>query len=335
MLLKHDLQIISITEEMHHCATVVSTPIGPVVAGYVGQECTDDQRVFIWHNDKHITLESKTGNPVLWEENGKLLLLYSIFRDKDYLGNTPANPVQRWMYCDNYVVDIMISPSTIALGEPQLVENGFGLLGRCTPIKVDGVTLVPMYRERNPQCEIWEYKNDRLQFRSQLSLIHDNVKIDDIVYGSLGRGVAIQPTLFKADQSLIAFCRNVTRNYTHAWKAVSEDDGLTWSPLVPAPIVNYNSSLVIIDGLELAIFNPTRDRNPLLMFNIKTRAQIILGQIPVMLEPNLRRSFSYPNYCFGHTTHFLDKQYVYIVHTYTDKIALHKFSLDYLKYFLG
>ena len=327
MNLIHNFKLIEIADEFHHCASVVDTTLGPVIVGYVGQECTDLQRVFVWHNGNTIQLETKTGNPIVWEQNGRLLMMYSLYKDIDSSGNTPINPVQRWMYCDNYIVGIVISPHFLSVGIPELIPGGFGLLARCTPTVVDGVTLLPLYREMHPQCEIWEDDGGWIKRRGVI----DNVdpSIERIVYGPLGKGVAIQPTLFNHDGKLIAWCRSVTPTYRYAWQSKSEDKGYSWSPLLPTALPNFNSSLVVFDDGSYVIHNPTKERDIIYIENMKTRKKLALGHAPSKVIAGQRRSFSYPNYCWS-----LDKKTVYVVHTNTERIALHEFSLDFLAHYV-
>src|SRR5579864_1943459 len=165
--MKHTVELISVADNtLHHCASMVVVPsFGRIVAAYLGPECEDEQRVFVQAIDNpklFIKLPQKTGNPLLWRDalSGTIYLLYSLFEDKDDQGNKPATMVQRWMYCSLWLAEL--DTATFKLVNKHKVEDGFGFLARCAPYITSGRTYIPLYREKDPRCEIWEIRNGSL-----------------------------------------------------------------------------------------------------------------------------------------------------------------------------
>jgi hypothetical protein len=326
---KHTTELIKVNDEFHHCATIAINDNWTWVAFYNGKECTDDQRVVITcspESGDFITYElgSKTGNPILWSENGYVYLLYSQFEDKDEEGNEPRFPVERWKYCSNHVarlhIDLFAGISFEYLGE---VEDGFGLLGRCQPIEFNGKILLPLYREKDPRCEIWESNNGNLKRLSVFGEM-DEESLKDEKLSYMGNGVAIQPTLIVDDDgNLCAFCRNVVQSHRTAWCSKSKD-GIEWEDIRESTIANFNSSLVYVAHenykLRFVICNPRVKRDVIILYSFVAGHGISLG-IP-MYGSKIR--FSYPNYCWDSYNN------LHIVHSNCSGIAHHVFSLDIL-----
>jgi hypothetical protein len=317
----HNTQLIKINDSFHHCASVASDGNDVLLTAYYGPECTDTQRVFLKYKNAHYDLPFKTGNPVVWYENGKFLLMYSEFMDIDKYGNVPTYPVERWMFCDNHLAEVKIVNDQIILENDHIIKGAFGLLSRCSPIMFNGKSLWPLYREQDPRCEIWTYNGKTLEYLSHFSERDVEQKV---VFGSLGDGVAIQPSLIVTkDNKLHAYCRNVTRNLQHAWISTS-DDGIEWTELKQSSIPNMNSSLVNIMGTSLFVFNDTPRRERMLLASMKKKMAIV---IDVKIISG-RDSTGYPNYCWH-------KDDLIIVHSNRNTIAYHEFSKDYLRMIFG
>lgn len=331
-MIRHTTELIKINDKFHHCATIAISEQGAGltwIAFYNGKECTDEQKVIISCQEgpgDYTTYElgGKTGNPVLWIENGYVYLLYSHFEDEDEDGNVPRFPVERWKYCSNHVArlhyDLFDGIQFEYVGK---VEDGFGLLGRCQPIEYKGKTLLPLYREKDPRCEIWESDNGCLKRLSVFGEM-DEESLKDEKLSYMGNGVAIQPTLVIDDNDdLYAFCRNVVKSHDKAWVTKS-NDGVEWAELQESTIVNYNSSLVYIPHdnykLRFVVLNPRVKRDVLILYSFITGNGIRLD-LP-MFGDKIR--FSYPNYSWDYDGN------LHIVHSNCSGIAHHIFTLPML-----
>ena len=323
--MKHTIELITVAKDtLHHCSSMVVVPsFGRIVAAYLGPECEDEQCVFVQAIDNpklFLKLPPKTGNPLLWRDNlsGKVYLLYSLFEDDDGKGGKPLNPVQRWMYCSLWLAEL--NTATFKLVNKHKVDDGFGLLARCAPYTSSGRTFIPLYREKDPRCEIWEIRNGSLY---RVSVFGDMTSKKNHGYplSKLGNGIAIQPTLINHDNALIAFCRNVCVDGERAWMFRSEDNGLTWSDPTIAQLPNHNNSLVAI---------PWQNDYMIVLNNNKQRSEIFLGnrhssyRLGVELI-GTRQTYSYPNYC-------IDKDYLYVIHSNRGILALHRFDSDFVNY---
>ena len=327
-------RIIKISNEMHHCSSIAQTNDGRyVLTFYIGKECTDQQRVVVALFDKdkklitHIELESKTGNPIVWNENGRIMIIYSIFTDKDVDGtelDLSSKPVLRWKYCDNYAAEVLVSDDSIKVINPTLINDAHGQLARCQPIDVNGTTLIPMYREKDPYCFIWEYNNG-VKLRSSFGDVNPELKVD-LESSYLGKGAAIQPSLLFVNGKLVAFCRNVCNmgndKDSRVWMAESYDLGKTWSTLSFVGFPNHNNSIAVAFNGKLLffIFNEDRYRKSMILFENTTRIGL---NIASPLSGN-RRGYSYPNYLWDSNGSF------HVVHTNCKKIAWHTFDKEYL-----
>lgn len=328
--MKHITQFIKIANDNHHCSSITfgNTPEPAyIIAFYHGQECRDNQRVSVYVNGHHVDLEPKTGNPIVWNENGKVMILYSKFTDADKDGNPVKmnrGPVERWQYCENYLAEVTYT-NKIELKNIRKIDDAFGLLARCQPVKVDGKTLIPLYREKDPICEIWEYDNNAIKKRSEFGAGYEEI-VDEfgLEYNYLGNGVAIQPTLIEANGALHAFCRNVCNGFDNkrkSWVTTSLDNGFTWQPMKYTGIPNHNNSLVAIpkENEFYLVLNHTANRYDIVLYDMVSKNQISLAT-PISKK---RLSFSYPNY-----TWVDDK--LNIVHTNSGIIAWHQFDKEFL-----
>lgn len=278
---------------MSHCSSIAfDDDDGMWITFYTGPECSDDQRVHVMYknNDsnyyKLMTLPVKTGNPVIWCYNNQIYLMYSLFKDIDNAGNKPGKMVERWKFCDNYLLKLRFNGSEIIIESEDFIEDGFGLLGRCQPIMFNNKILIPLYREKDPRCEIWTIENDKM---IRLSTFGEVTGGDNRYFGS---GVAIQPTLTYHENGIVAYCRNVDKMKNFAWFTTS-NDGINWGKLIQSSIPNHNSSLILIP-------NPNPDLNPAILYNPTVdRSSLLLNKYMIGIPiKNRRLSYSYPNYAY-------------------------------------
>jgi hypothetical protein len=319
----------------NHCASIViPSKSDPIIVGYCGQECTDEQRVFIYFNEKYITFAPKTGNPIIWKYGTKIHILYSRYEDEDSSGLQPLTPVERWKFCSNHHIQLEENelikrlkyfPDTIEKESKEIPEM-FGLLARCQPVEFNNECLIPMYREKDPICHIWTLSSDdHLIFKSSFGAIPADVAGNMQVTSSLGYGAAIQPTLETSDGKLTAYMRNVSRSQKYAWTCTSPD-GVVWSDITDKPFIpNENNSLIFINSDDpkhrYIVFNPDRTRSDIRLINLSKKRSIQLGRILYLSE---RNSYSYPNYAW-------DKDELHIVHSNCGMIAHHILSKKYLE----
>lgn len=293
----------------------------------MGRECSTAQHVVIEYWESGIcratySLPENTGNPVIWpHDNNKAILMYSCFEDADGRGNRPVSPVQRWMFCSNWISEISFSDNKINRGlEIRLdIPESIGYLGRCQPIKQNNWWYLPLYRELNPYSVIVAFRGTEYK---RLGVIGQGM---DIQSGRFGVGAAIQPTLWFANGKMKALCRDVTtRGY--AWFSESSDNGLTWTDPVQTMIRNTNNSLVVI--------NEPGENNPFIIWNSGAdRHSISFGRLNddysaselFKLGSGAATSYSYPNYCFDKLGR------LHIVHTATPFILHHVFTKNQQK----
>jgi hypothetical protein len=330
-------KIIKLNNDMHHCSSITQDNNGNyIIVLYNGAECQDQQHVVILLYDNNqvlldkIELSGKTGNPIVWNDNGNIKIIYSYFSDSDINGNKYliTRPVERWMYCNNFISSIFTDNNEIILGEAIEIDGAYGHLARCQPLLIDGKTLIPMYRERDPRCFIWEYNDGIISLKSDFGDVDKSIK--NVFYSYLGEGVAIQPTLVKDGNKLRAFCRNVSRptalnDSKFAWQTYSDDGGISWHPLTTCGIPNHNNSIVAFSSPTnknsmMFLFNSDRRRNDLLLFESKSKIVLNLANP----SARSRNSFSYPNYMLDNDGN------LHVVHTNCGKIMWHTFDEEFL-----
>ena len=323
--MEHKIEFVNLADDtLHHCSSIVAIPqFGRIVAAYLGPECEDQQHVFITSLDTpclNIHLQAKTGNPLLWydESHNCIYLIYSLYEDEDALGNKPRNPVQRWMYCSTWMARLDLNK--FQLVDVHRVDDAFGLLARCAPYRVNGRNLIPLYREKDPRCEIWEVKNGTL---ARVSVFGDITETEhNFAPSNLGNGIAIQPTLIKQVDTLYAFCRNVCRDAEKAWVFSSIDDGATWSEPKISSFPNHNNSLTAI---------PWENVYLMMLSNDKYRSEMFLSGLDNSLRLGVpladrRSTFSYPNYCVD------SSMSLHMVHSNAGVIAVHKMDSEFVDF---
>lgn len=335
--MKHTTHFVSLGKEMHHCSSICKHDKGYIMACYHGRECTDKQRVAVCFAknpgeiDHFVDLENKTGNPVVWSFMDKTFMIHSIFSDVNSDGveiNYGNALVKRWMNCENFLSEIEVKNNKIKITNTKKIEGAYGLLARCQPLVEDNRVIIPLYREENPLCEVWEFDGTDLKKIGEFGHVTDDVirimKDKTIDYGSLGKGVAIQPSIIKKNGLYHAVCRNVCRpNNSHAWMC-SSPDCKSWSGLKLTGIPNHNNSIVSIQDDENDIFVfSTNGRRDMLLYNNTTKKHAPLHHI---ITTGSRPSFSYPNY-------LLNDGELHVVHTNCKVIAWHVFDKDYIENF--
>lgn len=320
-------RFIDVLGKPQHCASICfGDNGGPLIAGYVGQEMTDEQQVFVTA-DNHIPLfmPFKTGNPVLWnDEDGKTWMLFSKFEDKAPDGSVPNNIVQRWMYCSNWLTQIEVLISKVIICHtPRRVDSMFGMLARCQPLKHGFDTLIPMYREKDPLCVLYKFRVKAGEFEEFSTF----GKLDQ--KGYLGQGVAIQPTLFHQKGLLWALCRNCSfrKADRRAWLTSSADDGKTWSDLVLSQFPNNNSSIVALDN-DWFVVNAADKRQDMCLVKMtdvtKSEVQRVIPlHYPIEPLSGAPFNFGYPNFVKGFGDY-------HIVHTNCGYIAHHQIPEELL-----
>lgn len=326
---------------LHHCASITVYPQTIWVALYFGKECSDEQRVMVCINDgpkespyqNGFCLEGKTGNPLIFTYKNQVYLLCSKFEDNSEI----VNLVDRWKYCSNHLYKLERSWNKdvpIKCEYVGKIDKLFGLLARCAPIEYNGKLLIPLYREKDPVCEVWEFDGE-FKFISRFGEVSEQfINDNQIIFGRLGDGIAIQPSLFvggpNATQpftigNLYAICRNVTRSHNNAW-LYETDDMKNWRQMDCAEL-NLNSSLVVAQSPDRtkSLFIKSSDikkpRTNMLMTN-----KGITMNLAVPISDG--GSFSYPNY-------YWDRNYLYVVHSNCNSIAVHTFDEEILKAMYG
>lgn len=327
-------RLIKINDKMHHCASVyVHSECETYITFYTGPECQDAQNVVVLkYVDNEIvsrlSLGEKTGNPIIFGKDGKIFLIYSKFTDVDENGHKVKygmNFVQRWKYCQNYICELS---ENLIIKSVQLIPGCFGRLARCQPLNVRGRLFIPLYRESDPISEIWELIDDNLKYVSSFGHVDENIikYMDeyDLEYNYLGKGIAIQPTLFMFNDVMFAYCRNVSKSMSgkpvNALIFMNKNfDDWNWN-FVKSDVPNYNSSIFIIDinKYHYMLYNDDSRRSKILMSNASNNFTINIAH-----GMYRRQSFSYPNASFA-----FDK--LHVVHTNCGCIAWHIMDKEFI-----
>lgn len=326
-------KLIKINHEIHHCASVYPySEDVTYITFYTGPECRNEQSVYIlkYHKDelvKKLRLGEKSGNPIIFGFNDKIYLIYSKFTDADEHGtkiNYDKNYVLRWKYCDNYICRL---DENLIIENVHKIPGCHGRLARCQPLIINNRLIVPLYRESDPICEIWELIDDNLKFVSSFGEVNDEMQKymqdNDLFLNYLGSGIAIQPTLFVKNDTIHAFSRNVCRSLhknQNQFAILSYSKNMIdWKNTI-SNIPNHNNSLFVCDiGDEFYLFfNDDIQRSKMLMMNLSNQFCINISN-----RMYGGRGFSYPNasYAFGKLN---------IVHTNCGHIAWHVMDREFI-----
>ena len=229
----------------NHCSTLASTDKSILLAWYSGSfECHDDQRVWITRLEENagITgLEPNTGNPVLFKDaNDKIFILYS-----EFVPHVSIRRIDKWKFCNLFIREVFEDHVSDRI---KLSDESDHLLGRCSPIVVDGITHLPLYNELDEYSVI--YSGNGLEYtRSH-------------VFGES----EIQPAIYY-ENGLKAF----TRNFNNQRK-MSRFHSIENQTSIESNIPNNNSSLAVlkVDGIVFCVYNHTAE---------KLRKHLTLGYI--------------------------------------------------------
>lgn len=302
-------------ERFQHCSTICSFKGGTLVAFYAGdRECDSSQRVLLFWNkpDGSQTqiheFEDLTGNPMFINTNihHTTKIIYSEFT------KFPPYLAQWWQHCKLWVREIEQLDGELVLGDrkPVIVEepfkdpppDGTGYLPRCHPIQFGEETLLPLYREHEPNHHgVLIASKDGINWKYR---------------GSIGHGTrCIQPTIWKEKGKLCALLRNFNRSYGQkAYYSESTDFGTTWSEPTKSQFYNANNSI-----LALECYDVENNLRPDTLFvwndDPRGRDKICLGTKDKVLI-QLDSYGSYPAAC-------LHQGEVHV--TYTAKANLYKF----------
>ncbi|HET7841212.1 MAG TPA: sialidase family protein [Terriglobia bacterium] len=184
------------------------------------------------------------GNPVLHVDRHGRVWMFYVTKEND------RRP--QWAQCP-----IMCRVSTDGgrtFGPQRIIHAELGWMDRNKPIYLsNGDLLLPLYDERNWTSLVFISPNDGATWSASQVIA--------------GKGGNIQPTLAQlSDGSVLALMRTGS-NHHRLWKAVSRDNGRTWSSPQETDLPNPNSACDMVrlaDGhLVLAFNNSTTGRTPL------------------------------------------------------------------------
>jgi len=256
---------------------------------------------------------TQTGNPVLFIYKGLIHLITSYFDDIGRNLESPKTPVDRWKFCSLWHYIFKIDHyGNLSLQNISKMNIDVGYLARCAPIIYRDEIYLPLYREMNPMGTIMKY-NGKWSF---VGNIGENINYDS----RYGKGVLIQPTIWRENNLFKALCRDITRN-KRAWYSESSD-GVVWSKPVSTDIWNDNNSIIAINNTKgpLIIWNEGEGRSNLNLGRFEDNKAIFLKKL------NERESSSYPNY------HIDEVQNIHIVYTDGGKISYKVFREDDIEY---
>jgi hypothetical protein len=198
-----------------------------MVAYYSGDnECAVNQNVYLTFIrngsiiDK-IKIGNGTGNPVIWEEQDNIVLLYSKFED-----NISCNHLaDKWKHCSLWTQAFNVFNDKIYFTSiPQRLSSfNDHLLGRCRPIIYDSKLILPLY--------------DELE---RVNIIYAGLFPDYRLVSSYGDDM-IQPTLWAMNGQLHSLSRNFNKT-NHLCRYNMSTDCANWSENREISIYNKNSS---------------------------------------------------------------------------------------------
>lgn len=306
-----------------HCATVCPHKKGVLVAFYRGPECRDDQTVVIRYVENfkkkaETELYKKTGNCILWPFSDTMAgLIYSYFNDTDG-HRTPTRIVHRWMYCSNWVMNLLVEKNEIKTTNPVVLQTqpSIGMLVRINPIRVHNEWILPLYHEHTSYGQIMKNADSALSWRTagNIGLISNNGKVQ--------KGCLIQPCLWYNGRKLCSLSRDITPT-GRAWYSESDDLGETWAKPIQVLVSNFNNSITAInDGSS----------SPWLIWNHgRGRFNLVIGKwdpVEMTAVPYLKLNKgsrgSYPNYCIDYDG------LIHIVHTDMGRIMHHIIKPNFL-----
>lgn len=265
----------------NHCSSLCPHNNGVLLAWYAGSgECKNDQSVYVTYlsGSKGLTpirIGNKTGNPILWNENGKTWLLWSKFEDIKPIRNL----AHRWRYCSLWIQEVKFN-GEIELSQPtRITEATQNLLARTNPIMINKEVVLPLYDEVKRECVLFSGSNGQFEELSRY-----------------GRGI-IQPAIWVEGKRIHSLGRNFGNRKRYSIHYYS-DDCLTWSSNGSSSFRNMNSSIAV---------HPWNDHHMVLWNNSNTlyRTHMTLGIMdwdaeipkPFALKVVNARHGSYPCFC--------------------------------------
>ena len=228
-----------------HASTIVETSDGLVAAWFGGQyERHPDVGIWVSRNIdnnwtkpvevangvQHSELRFPTWNPVLFNYGDELFLFYKIGPSpQDWWGAfmTSNDNGKTWSRSIRLPKEIL-GPIK---NKPELLSNGD--------------LICPTSSEHDGWQVYMEFTSDRGKTWERTDPINDGVDI-----------LAIQPSILKHPGGrLQILCRSINKKILTAW---SEDNGRTWSELLPIDLPNPNSgtdAVTLKDGRHVLVYN--------------------------------------------------------------------------------
>jgi len=213
----------------NHCSSVLPIEQGTIVTWYAGRgECLDDQSVYVAFLNNHkqqdiIRIGDKTGNPIVWTQDGKINLLFSKFEDSHIVNNL----ADRWKYCSLWIQQLkLIDKQLVMIGRPiRIATSDAHLLARCPPVIHQDRLLLPLYDEYTRQCVIYTHSNGEYYELSRF-----------------GKDL-IQPTIWSKNNALYALARNFTNIPHNLAEVHSSASGDEWQSEGTSELYNVNNSV--------------------------------------------------------------------------------------------
>jgi predicted neuraminidase len=265
-----------------HASTVVETPAGLVAAWFGGtRERHPDVGIWLSRRDGESwtePVEVANGvespekrypcwNPVLFQmPAGPLLLFYKV-------GPSPST----WWGMLTKSID-----GGRTWSEPKRLPDDIAGPIKDKPILLDdGRLLCPSSSENKGWRIHMEWTSDAGETWKRTPALCDGKTQQ-----------AIQPTIFRQGERLLALCRN--REHTHIWETWSGDGGQTWSKLEPTSLPHPGSGIdgvTLKDGRHLLVYNHTKSGRSPLNVAVSTDGKSWQAAVVLESEPG---EFSYP-----------------------------------------
>ncbi len=272
-----------------HASTIVETPQGLVTAWFGGtHEKHKDVGIWLsrqkdgeWSKPVEIvngviddSLRFPTWNPVLYYEDGELLLFYKVGPNcADWWGEMVSSKDlgKTWSQKSSFP-DSIWGPIR---NKPVLLE--------------DGTLICPSSTENNGWQAHMEFTSDKGKTWERTAPLNDGDSL-----------AAIQPTiLVHPGDELQMLCRTKSNRIYTAW---SKDQGRTWTPLEPTTLPNNNSGIDAVtleDGRHLLVYNhidrsTSEDKRNKLNLAISSDGINWAAVATIENDPDTGNEYSYP-----------------------------------------
>ncbi|EAQ82385.1 sialidase family protein [Blastopirellula marina] len=277
-----------------HASTIAHTPAGFVAAWFGGtREGAKDVGIYFnrqvdgkWITPVEVAngvqYVSPTGkehrhpcwNPVLHQaQEGPLMLFYKC-------GPTPSTWWGMLMTSDD---------SGVTWSEPQRLPEGIDGPVKNKAIEHDGRLVCPSSSENHGWRLHLEITSDQGRAWTRVGPLNDGTKI-----GAIQPSVLVYPN---GRWQILARDRN---NNGNVWSTWSDDQGITWTPLVSTGLPNPNSgtdAVMLADGRALLVYNHTHRSGPFPsgrnMLNVAVSQDGRTWEAALVLEKSAGE-FSYP-----------------------------------------